>query len=105
MRGSYQNFRHVEAPTVMKPIADYIAAASGPVTLGDIVKATGFMNTQVARTMPRLIDKGVVRICGKRERLMPVIAWGRHPVTRVHQDNLYEWVKEEDDDGVQQLMD
>lgn len=95
MGGSYQNFRHVEAPTVMKPIADYIAMAGAPVSLRDIVEATGFRNTQVARTMPRLISKGVVRISGKRERQFTVHHhWTKQPITWTYRDNLYEWVQE-----------
>lgn len=93
MTGSYHNFEsHVNPQTVLKPIADFIATCGRQVTLRDIVKATGFKNTQVARTMPRLISKGVVKIVGARPRTETISHPGGWFVTATYQDNLYEWI-------------
>lgn len=93
MNGSYHNFEsHVNAQTVMKPIADFIATCGRQVTLRDIVEATGFRNTQVARTMPRLISKGVVRIVGKRPWTLTIDHPGGWSTQTIHHSNLYEWV-------------
>lgn len=93
MNGSYHNFEsHVNAQTVMKPIADFIATCGRAVTLRDIVEATGFKNTQVARTMPRLISKGVVRIAGRQPRTVTINHAGGWTTNATHHSNLYEWI-------------
>ena len=93
MNGSYQNFEsYVNPQTVMKPIADFIATCGRRVTLRDIVEATGFKNTQVARTMPRLISKGVVRIAGRQPRIVTINHAGGWTTNATHHSNLYEWI-------------